>query len=1214
MNAPRLQDRVESRQSQIVAADHELLEFEAELCGAFLRAAEHFAVERPMAARAVSLVQLDGGDHAAKGPGARSPELRHEGRREWVVVVPEFFRGLAHPLNRGRRDATAAAQGGGNRGTGKSQEPSERANRGRGRRHSAGLSSKEPGRNTTNLFSRMLIPRFDPLNPQEQPHTLPLLIHTMNHTRKLVPSRLVAALFATAVSVLTLFSTTAAHAQSGTGTITGRVLNAGTGEYLRNAIITVEGTKISTTAEAGGNFTLTGVPAGAAKISAAFAGLDPQVETVVVGAGQTLNRDFSLTNKDYNKDVLKLGQFVVASDREGNAKAIMEQKNSLEAKRVVSTDTFGSISEGNVGEFLKYMPGVVIDYTEADARSVSLGGLDPKYTAVTLDGSPIASSGMAAASGTTANRAFEFEQISINSIESVEIMRTPQPENPGSAMAGIVNLRSKGAFDRAGRQFSFTAGLATNSMSGSPFKKQPGWDDEDHYRIQPNYSFEYSDVFLNHTLGIRAGYNYSYTFSEQKAETVTYAYDNNPSNNATEIPRLTSFSFRDSPKPTIRYNANIRIDYKFSPELWFSARAEYNRYHAKFFSRDLGFNFTTTANSPDPDGAGSAVAGPVVPGVEYSLNSQTATVGNVSINQGGGGTNKYGATGNFGLDAHYKRGAFRLDVGGSYSRSQTWYKDKLFGFFWSINPSSLGNLGLRFNRNGPADPGITITQTSGPDFHNLANYPNGFSATTNDRRGIDQRYLFKADMQYSKNWRVPMLFKWGTQTTEWINNSARPINGFNATRLGADGIAASADENLALWAEPKYRMNFDYGTNIDGIPNVDRWALYKDYQAHPEYWTAPTAGRLLQDRLTQTRDVKEQIDAAYGQGVFKFGTRLTIAPGFRVEHTRGTALGPTDIGDRNTRLIMTGSTTGTVDTASVAYIGTRYGTDRSAATPDYNTWLRYLHTSFLLTENLKLKASYNQAISRPDMNWLIGGLIVTNDDPNDPAPNRATAGNEKLKPELSDTVMLSLEYYSKNIGNMSITGYRRDMKDLLRSFSVTLPPNATYNGELLPSAVSTEPWVISFRDNVDKAHMSSLELSFIRQLDFIPGELGKITVNTNYSHIKYDKYDNFFRPSNVANLSIYIPYRNFSLRWNMNWREGYRVESESTSNGWPKFVPESFTHTLDFNWNIRRNTTFFVNARNVFNQPQGEYRGSSDMRARWVQTGAIWSSGVTTRF
>ena len=1000
-----------------------------------------------------------------------------------------------------------------------------------------------------------------------------------------------------------------ALAQAATGSITGRVLNQGTGEYLRNAVVTVVGTELSANAESGGSYTLTGVPSGTQRVRFTYLGLDAREESVTVAAGQTATLDVSLTSAAYaDKGIVQLSQFIVASEREGNAKAIMEQRNSIEAKRVIATDTFGSISEGNVGEFLKYMPGVMIDYTEADARSVSLGGLDSKYTAVTIDGSPIASSGLAAASGTGATRGFEFEQISINSIETVELSRTPQPENPGTAMAGIVNLRSKGAFDRSGRLITVNGGGAYNSMSGNPFKKHAGWDDSDHYRLQPNFGIEYSDVFLGKRLGVRAGYNYSYTFAEQKAQTITYAFDTNLTNNATEIPRLTSVSFRDSPKPTVRYNANVRVDYKINPNLWVSARAEYNSYHAKFFSRDLNYNFTTTANGP---------GGPTVAGVEYSLSSQTATVGTVQINQGGGGTNKYGSTGNYATDVHYKNGSFRADIGGSVSRSQTWYKDRQFGFFWSINPSALGGLGLRFNRNGPADPAISFTQTSGPDYRNLANYPNGFSATTNDRQGEDQRWLFKDDMQYTLvTPAMPVLFKFGLHINQWVNNVDRPLSNRTFTRLGSDGVAASADENLARWAEPTYRMNFGYGGNVDGLPNVDRWALYKDYQANPSYWTAPTAAQTLQDKLQNARDVKEQVNALYDQTIFKFG-KLTLAPGFRYEQTRGMALGPSDLGDRETRRRLTGTTTGAVDTAGLPYINTRYGSGRSAAKQDYNTWLRYLHTSYRFTDALVLKASYNQSISRPDMNRLIGGLVITNDDPNDPAPNRANAGNTLLKPELSDTLNVTGEYYMRGIGQFSVAAYRRDFTNMIRTRVFTIPVGGSWNGAPLPTSVSpNEPWEINSVDNVAKGHMRSVEFAFLRQLDFLPGPLSGLRLNTNYTHVWYDVYDNYFRPTNIANASLFIPYRDLRLTWNTNWRPGYRVETLASSNGFPKFVKESFTHTIDFGWNFRRNTTLYLTARNLLNGAQSgdEYRGASDLRTRWVKTGAIWTAGVRASF
>jgi iron complex outermembrane receptor protein len=61
------------------------------------------------------------------------------------------------------------------------------------------------------------------------------------------------------------------HAQSaGTGTITGRVINRATGQYLQNAIVTVTGTGQYAISEFGGIYTLAGVPAGDVKIDITY--------------------------------------------------------------------------------------------------------------------------------------------------------------------------------------------------------------------------------------------------------------------------------------------------------------------------------------------------------------------------------------------------------------------------------------------------------------------------------------------------------------------------------------------------------------------------------------------------------------------------------------------------------------------------------------------------------------------------------------------------------------------------------------------------------------------------------------------------------------------------------------------------------------------------------------------------------------------------------
>jgi len=280
--------------------------------------------------------------------------------------------------------------------------------------------------------------------------------------------RLVAA--ATAFALIG-FSPVRAQGAAG-GTITGRVLNEATGQYLRNAIVTIAGSTVTDVSGSGGTYTLTHVPAGTVELTVAYAGLDPQTVTVSVGAGQKVERDFNLRSGSYS-DVVKMGEFVVASEREGNAKAIMDQRTAENMKKVIASDVFGKVPENNVGEFLKLMPGVTSDYVEADVRAIRIRGYNPKYTSVMIDGSRVA---MAGSSTIGTGRTFEFEQLSISSVETVELSKTPTPDQPSTA-AGTVNLRSKGAFDRKGRRIDYSFSLTGNSQA-MDFKKTYGWEDD----------------------------------------------------------------------------------------------------------------------------------------------------------------------------------------------------------------------------------------------------------------------------------------------------------------------------------------------------------------------------------------------------------------------------------------------------------------------------------------------------------------------------------------------------------------------------------------------------------------------------------------------------------------------------------------------------------------------------------------------------------------
>ncbi|MFM8619241.1 MAG: carboxypeptidase regulatory-like domain-containing protein, partial [Opitutaceae bacterium] len=74
---------------------------------------------------------------------------------------------------------------------------------------------------------------------------------------------------------------------AGTGAIEGRGFDAGRGEYLEKALISVEGTRLEVLSGETGQYRLANVPAGTVRVKAFFTGLPLQTVTATVTAGQT---------------------------------------------------------------------------------------------------------------------------------------------------------------------------------------------------------------------------------------------------------------------------------------------------------------------------------------------------------------------------------------------------------------------------------------------------------------------------------------------------------------------------------------------------------------------------------------------------------------------------------------------------------------------------------------------------------------------------------------------------------------------------------------------------------------------------------------------------------------------------------------------------------------------------------------------------------------
>lgn len=235
------------------------------------------------------------------------------------------------------------------------------------------------------------------------------------------PSRCIA-LFALGIA----FALPRLAAQSGTAAITGTVANSSTRQFLTEAEVKIAGTNVSVLTNRDGTFTLRDLAPGSYQLEVSYTGLDTEQRTVTLTTGKMAREEFNLTSGIY-----KLAAFTVAAEVEGNAAAVNQQRKSDVFVQAISADTLGIVPDGNIGEFLRYVPGLQVNFTNADASTVSMRGQDPEATLFTFDGQVPAAAGTPPRSSTgsadASSRAFEFSSATIANIETIEIFKAPPP-------------------------------------------------------------------------------------------------------------------------------------------------------------------------------------------------------------------------------------------------------------------------------------------------------------------------------------------------------------------------------------------------------------------------------------------------------------------------------------------------------------------------------------------------------------------------------------------------------------------------------------------------------------------------------------------------------------------------------------------------------------------------------------------------------------------
>ena len=114
----------------------------------------------------------------------------------------------------------------------------------------------------------------------------------------------------------------------------------------------------------------------------------PGVAQPAIGTIQS--RVYNPASQEYVRNAeVRREAFTVSREREGNAKAIMEQRRSLDITTSVASDIFGAVTDNSVGEFIKYAYrrfNGSLGMVWIDDRPESGGGLAGRSSAGTAGG------------------------------------------------------------------------------------------------------------------------------------------------------------------------------------------------------------------------------------------------------------------------------------------------------------------------------------------------------------------------------------------------------------------------------------------------------------------------------------------------------------------------------------------------------------------------------------------------------------------------------------------------------------------------------------------------------------------------------------------------------------------------------------------------------------------------------------------------------------
>lgn len=739
----------------------------------------------------------------------------------------------------------------------------------------------------------------------------------------------------------------------------------------------------------------------------------------------------------------QLGTVVVTGIRKSLDSAVALKRESRGLVDGIVAEDIGKFPDTNLAESMQRIAGVSIDRNASGEGSrVTVRGVGPDFNMVLLNGRQMPTSVVNQLNnGASGSRAFDFANLSSDSISALEVYKTARAESPTGGIGATINVKTARPLDLRERIASI--GIKANydgSVSRLPSELKGD-------KLTPEISGIYSDTFGNRTLGIAISGSYSKRSSgSNNAYTqngwLTEAYNNPagafagvPAGNLKNFPTSGNYAHTNDMRYSVtgldreRLNGQAVLQFAPTTDLRFT------------IDHTMAVNTVKSKNIENSSWFGPSFSGPLngAPQTTFTTGGPVATP--IIQTATWDGTHDYGMNaGQFaqktklnstGFNAAWKvSDALSIDVDAHSSKSKT-TPDSPYGTYAVMGLAlfNQGNTTAYYDQKLPimSSPGLVYdankTTVTGSQFYN------NLSDQSVDQANLRGSYRLSADDKLVA----------GLGFTKLKNRSAS-ANNFNGDWGGIGNQGSFKDVPVSQHSlgglfnripghdDPRLFQTFfvpDFAAlRKQAVANAQQFGTSStgnvplSLAAAEAYFAAPTDFSRAGASDWRTT---EKSTSAYGQWEHAFDTAIpmNLVVGMRYESTKVesssqvTAYSGTDWYADN-EVALTGGT---------STFGTKSG--------KYTYWLPSIDWDADLADNLKVRASYGVNIGRPTFDQMLGGTQLNANSARYNVNGAGSAGDPALKPLKSKNLDLSAEYYYAKSSYVAVGAFYKKVSDFI---------------------------------------------------------------------------------------------------------------------------------------------------------------------------------------